>query len=167
MRTRMEWERAANKLPARNIAFAARSADFLPMTSDSFAQSGVEAVLARLYADPTQVYCAEVACKLLAMVGSAVATIVISIAARNCDKQSESMTSLLRVDPIVFVTFSDMFVCTRCSSRSCWSSLRSSIVVAWLVEFMASAEEQTDRHRGHRQQGHVCCTRRHTTARHV
>jgi hypothetical protein len=83
MRTKIEWARAASKLPARNIALAARSADFLPMTSDSLAQSGVDAVLARLYADPTHVYCAELASRLLAMVGSAVATIVMSIAARN------------------------------------------------------------------------------------
>lgn len=146
MSTRIEWERAASKLPARNIALAASSADFLPMTSDSFAHSGVDAVLARLYADPTHVYWAEVACRLLAMVGSAVATIVISIAARNCDRQSDSMTSLRRAVPMVLVTFSDTSVWTRCSSRSCWSSLRSSIVVAWLVDFMASDEVKERQH---------------------
>jgi hypothetical protein len=47
---------------------------------------------------------------------------------------------------MVLVTFSDILVSTRYSSRSCWSSLRSSIVVAWLVDFMASAEVKVDQH---------------------
>jgi hypothetical protein len=56
MRNKIEFARAASRLPARNKVFAARRAVFLPTTSDNFAQSGVDAVLARLYADPTQVY---------------------------------------------------------------------------------------------------------------
>lgn len=153
MRTSIELERAASRLPARNRVFAVSRAAFLPVTSDNFAQSGVDAVLARLYAEPTHVYCAEVACKLLAIVGSAVATMVMSKAARNCARQSDSITSLLRVVPIVFLTFSDTPVCTRLSSRSCRTPPRSSVIVGWVLDITAFAEERLDKDRGQRRRG--------------
>lgn len=110
------WLSAAMRLPARKIAFAASNAAFLPMTSDSLVHKGVDAVLARLYPPPTQVYCAALALKLLAIVGNAVATMVISIAERNWARQSESKTSLRREVPILLTTSTDFSVGTRCKS---------------------------------------------------
>lgn len=123
IKTKIECARADNRLPSMNRALAARSAGFLPITSDNLAQSGVDAVLARLYALPTQVYCAEFACRLFAIVGRAVATMVISIAARNCERQRDSITNLRRVVPIVFWTPIEARDSTCRNSRSASSSV--------------------------------------------
>jgi hypothetical protein len=42
--------------PTKNVATATRRIIFLPQMSESFAQTGVAAALARRYADPIQVY---------------------------------------------------------------------------------------------------------------
>ena len=106
------------------------------------------------------------ACKLLAIVGSAVATIVMSMAARNCARQSESITSLLLVVPMVFWTFSDTPVSVRLNSRSCWTFPCSSVIVVSVFDIMAFPEERLEKKSGQRQQGDSSCVMDQPTARH-
>lgn len=68
--------------PTKNVATPARRIILRPQISDSFAQTGVAAALARRYADPIQVY-AVAEWSSLIMVGVAVVAIVKSRAARN------------------------------------------------------------------------------------
>jgi hypothetical protein len=65
------------------MAFATSKRGFRPQMSEHLAHRGADTVLANVYELPTQVYCAAVASKRLAMVGRAVATMVMSSAARN------------------------------------------------------------------------------------
>ena len=68
--------------PTKKMATAARRMIFRPKISENLANTGVDAALARRYADPIQVY-AVAECNSLIMVGVAVVAIVKSKAARN------------------------------------------------------------------------------------
>lgn len=89
------------------------------------------------HALPTHEYSPELAFKLLAIVGSAVATMVMSIAARNCARQSESITNRRRVVPIVLVTSADAKDWT-CRKFKLGCSLLSSLFAVGLIFDMAA-----------------------------
>ena len=75
-------EDAQTAEPTKKTPTAARRMIFRPKISESLAHTGVDAALARRYADPIQVY-AVAECNSLMMVGVAVVAIVKSRAARN------------------------------------------------------------------------------------
>jgi hypothetical protein len=68
--------------PTKKMATVVRRTIFLPKISENLANTGVDAALARRYADPIQVYTVA-ECNSLMMVGITVVAIVKSKAARN------------------------------------------------------------------------------------
>lgn len=98
-------ERAATRLPARNMELAANSVHFTPKRSDSLAHIGDEVVLARVNELPIQAYSEALAAKARVTVGKAVAMMVTSKAVMNCVKHSEAMIALrLQVDATALAT---------------------------------------------------------------
>jgi hypothetical protein len=92
-------DRAATRLPTKNMTLAATRLHFTPKRSESLAQIGEDVVLARVNELPIHAYSEALAPKVRVIVGRAVAMIVTSRAVMNCVRHREAMIALrLQVD---------------------------------------------------------------------
>jgi hypothetical protein len=114
-----DLERAATRLPTKNMTFAATNVHFTPKRSESLAQMGDDVVLASVNELPIQAYSDALAAKARVTVGRAVAMMVTSKAVINCVKHSAAMIALrLHIDAATLAT--------GCASLSIASSDSSS-----------------------------------------
>jgi len=93
------FERAATRLPTKNMRLAANNVHLTPKRSDSLAHMGDDVVLASVKELPIHAYSEALAARARVTVGKAVAIMVTSKAVMNCVKHSEAMIALrLQVD---------------------------------------------------------------------
>jgi len=118
-----ELERAATRLPTKNMTLAAINVHFTPKRSDSLAQIGEDVVLASVKELPIHAYSEALAAKALVMVGKAVAMMVTSKAVMNCVRHNEAMMALrLQFEAAAFATC--------CASLSTAFSVSSLVMTA-------------------------------------
>ena len=99
------FDRAATRLPTKNMTLAAINVHLTPKRSDSLAQIGDDVVLASVKELPIQAYSEALAAKARVTVGKAVAIMVTSKAVMNCVKHSEAIIALrLQVDAAALAT---------------------------------------------------------------
>ena len=128
-------DRAATRLPTKNMTLAATNVHLTPKRSDSLAQMGDDVVLASVKELPIHAYSEALAARARVIVGKAVAIMVTSKAVMNCVKHNEAMIALrLQVDAATLATG-----CASLSTALSVSSLVTTVSLAFSLVLTGAA----------------------------